>query len=239
MGTLRVSNHTASFGLERSGYPHAAGNGHLHKTKYVDWLVCSSKKEAPSLTDRQLKEIKAAAAKGTTEGWKALGKYGDTYASAAAKALSDPNSDEYQAMHLALKFAKIKDSDQNFKKAAADHLKHYIQMIEDAPKKVDGTHKLPRSTEIEASYYHSLVDNKVSPYANLALMMANMAGHKKGTETWHDCVDGMGLNLPRDRKGPPSREAMSLNYKKAKHTYNQIRCLMHPLRPNFSCNYLD
>ena len=180
----------------------------------IDPLVCTDRDKSPRLTEAQLREVKAAAAKSTVDGWRALAKFGDRYAGASVAALSEPTSIPYKVMHNAVKAAGADTKSAAFQKAAKDHLKHYIADIEKSSNN-GGTYRLPTSTQIEESYARSLQENGISPYANTALLFARTAyadGVHKSGDTWHDCANGFGINLEADRKGPPSKAALGLDY---------------------------
>jgi hypothetical protein len=220
-----------SGGREGTGRAAANFKATLQNVHFLDPVSsCKHKATSPRLSEAQLGEIEAAVKdgqqKGTLEGvaqgWKAFAKYGDRYAAAAARALSDPGSSEYKAMHKALELEGVSDDQPNFIKAAQDHLQHYVEMTKDSPE--GGKFRLPSSTKIETSYYDSLVKNKVSPYVNIANLAARIeADPRTGSfDTWHDCAGGYGINLPDDRKGPPSNIVKELKADKAGKRYKQI-----------------
>jgi hypothetical protein len=219
-GETPRSKQAAVFPGVYRGQP-AKGQASLQNVGWLDPAVCSKTNKSPRLTEAQLKEVEAAKEKSTVDGWKALAKYGDRYAAASVEALSQPGMVKRIVMRKAVQLAGGDPDSNEFQKAAKDHLDHYIQDIKSGREAMGG-YRLPTSTQIEKSYYDSLKENGISPYANTALLFARTAypkgsdpKQKQGGDTWHDCANGLGINLEADRKGPPSKEALSLDRDKA------------------------
>ena len=164
------------------------------------------------LTPDQLKQVEEAGAKDPVDAWRKLAEFGDRYAMGAAEALGEPGSLKYRVVRSALWLA---DADpNNVTQAEKDHLKNYINYIKRNYDSANNTYGLPLSTQIETSYYNSMVKNDISPYAATALLFSKIT--HEGWQippTWHDF--GIGLDLESDRKGPPSEEAKGLDGPKA------------------------
>jgi hypothetical protein len=149
---------------------------------------------------------KSLATKNVQATWDLLASYGDTYAKAAAVGIKDPTSYYGQMIRNAWHAA---DADfSKFNVVALQHQKNYVGIIK-ANFADKGVATLPKTNEIESSYYQALDRNHVSPFTAIDLLLSKISS-KTSTPNWHDPAFGFGMDIEPDRKGPPSEEAKRL-----------------------------